>query len=109
MAEKEVLGHIDCPACGEKAGMRITLDKNGAPFGFCEANCDAQLRIGGSAQRVAAFLRMYPWAAGKPVPEPERRTYEGQARVYREAVKNPVTDAEPEPQTRPPGGFAFGL
>jgi hypothetical protein len=100
MAEKEVLGHIDCPACGEKSGMRVTLDKNGSPFGFCEANCDAQLRIGGSARRVAAFLRMYPWAAGKPVPD-----------TAPAPVKNPVTvpDDAPEQRQKPRAGFAFGL
>lgn len=42
--------------------MRITQDKNGDPFGFCDANCAAQLRIGGSPHRVAAFRRLYPWA-----------------------------------------------
>lgn len=69
MAEKEILGHIDCPACGTAKGMRITPDKNGDPFGYCEAECSAQLRIGGDKRRVAAFLKRYPWALGKPVTE----------------------------------------
>lgn len=64
---REVLGHIDCPCCGTAKGMRITADKNGAPFGYCEANCNVQMRIGGDARRVAAFVARYPWAAGKPV------------------------------------------
>lgn len=62
---KEALGHIHCPACGTAHGMRITHDKNGDPFGYCEDHCNAQLRIGGKARRVAAFLKLYPWAAGK--------------------------------------------
>lgn len=64
---REVLGHIDCPTCGTKAGMRITHDKNGEPFGFSEACCNQQMRVGGDARRVAAFINRYPWAAGKPV------------------------------------------
>lgn len=39
-APREVLGHIDCPACGTAGGMRVTLDKNAEPFGFCEARSD---------------------------------------------------------------------
>lgn len=69
MGEKKILGHIDCPACGTAKGMRITPDKNGHPFGYCEAECSAQLRIGGDSRRVAAFLKRYPWAAGQPVTE----------------------------------------
>jgi hypothetical protein len=81
--KRPVLGHIDCPACGTVAGMSITHDRNGEPYGYCEANCDAQLRIGGKARRVAAFIARYPWAKGEdvtpepkktadPVPEPEQ-------------------------------------
>lgn len=61
---KTVLGHIDCPTCGTKAGMRITHDKNGDPYGYCEASCSQQLRIGGDKHRVAAFLARFPWAKG---------------------------------------------
>ena len=61
----EVLGHIDCPTCGTSKGMRITHDKNGQPFGYCEAECSQQMRIGGDARRVAAFIRRHPFAAGK--------------------------------------------
>lgn len=66
MAKAETLGQIDCPCCGTAKGMRITHDKNGEPFGYCEANCSGQLRIGGDKRRVAAFVALYPWAAGKP-------------------------------------------
>lgn len=64
---KTVLGHIDCPTCGTVKGMRITLDKNQHPFGFCEAECGQQLRVGGDLRRVAKFVSRHPWAAAIPV------------------------------------------
>lgn len=93
--EKKVLGHIDCPSCGTVGGMRITLDKNGDPFGFCEANCDQQLRIGGNARRVRAFLERFPWASGEtvPVPVPEAKPAP--------AEKIPVTVTEKKPDEKP--------
>lgn len=51
---REILGYIDCPHCGEGSRMRITPDKSGAPFGYCE-ECNGQLRIGGNARRVESF------------------------------------------------------
>ena len=76
MAKAEILGHIDCPTCGTKGGMRITHDKNGDPFGFCESGCNQQMRIGGEKRRVAAFVNRYPWAGGstKPVTVPAATT-----------------------------------
>lgn len=50
-----LLGHINCPSCGTAKGMRVTTDKNGDPFGFCEAKCGQQLRVGGNSYRVAEF------------------------------------------------------
>lgn len=70
MSANRVKGHIDCPTCGTKGAMRITHDKNGDPFGFCEAGCNQQMRIGGSAHRVAKFVQRFPWAA-KPASETE--------------------------------------
>lgn len=67
--EKKVLGHIDCPTCGTAHGMRISEDKNGDPFGYCEVNCGQQLRIGGDPRRIRDFRARYAWAA-KPVPAP---------------------------------------
>lgn len=58
--EKTVYGHINCPHCGFAKGMRITADKTGAPFGFCEANCGGQLRIGGNPHRVREFFKAQP-------------------------------------------------
>ncbi len=65
---REVLGHIDCPTCGTKGGMRITPDKNGDPFGYCEAECNQQMRIGGDKRRVKAFAARYPWAMPPAAP-----------------------------------------
>jgi hypothetical protein len=63
---KPILGHIDCPTCASQLGMRITHDRNGDPFGYCEHFCGQQLRIGGSSHRVSKFLARYPWAARSP-------------------------------------------
>lgn len=95
----EVLGHIDCPACGTKGGMRITPDKNGDPFGFCEATCNAQLRIGGNPVRVREFVKLYPWAGKKPVTGTEPQP------VAAPAAK-PVQEQE---QKQKPARVPFGL
>lgn len=80
--EKVILGHIDCPTCGAAKGMRITHDKNGDPFGYCEAECGQQLRTGGDKRRVNKFLARFPWASGTaPVTD---------------TGKKPVTASEPE-------------
>jgi hypothetical protein len=57
---REILGHIDCPHCGMSGGMRITLDKSGAPFGYCEGDCSGQMRVGGNAARIAKFYAKHP-------------------------------------------------
>jgi hypothetical protein len=62
--EKTILGRIDCPSCGYKDGMRVTHDKNSNPFGYCDASCGQQLRIGGDPRRVRDFIARHPWAAG---------------------------------------------
>ncbi len=58
--DKTIYGRIDCPICKTKDGVRITKDKNGEPFGFCDAKCEQQLRIGGKDYRVEAFAKSYP-------------------------------------------------
>lgn len=76
--DKVILGHIDCPTCGTAKGMRITHDKNGDPFGYCEAECGQQLRVGGDKRRVRQFVARYPFAGAvtgtdteaKPAPTP---------------------------------------
>lgn len=66
MLKREILGHIKCPVCDHE--MRITPDKNGEPFGYCEVGCNLQLRIGGNAYRVGKFIARYPWAKPGAVP-----------------------------------------
>lgn len=95
MAEKTILGHIDCPTCGTKAGMRITHDKNGEPFGYCEAECNQQMRIGGDKRRVKAFVARFPWAmppavpATAPAPEAKPAPAPAPAKAIKKPVANP--------------------
>jgi hypothetical protein len=65
MAHRELLGHIDCPICGFANGVRVTEDKNGNPFAYCEGDCDQQIPIGNGAKstverRVQKFYAKYP-------------------------------------------------
>ena len=60
MADDNVIGRINCPVCGKENGVRITPDRNGKPFGFCDMGCDFQMRIGGKPRRESAFLNLYP-------------------------------------------------
>lgn len=53
----DLLGVIECPHCGDS--MKVKEDKNGDPFGHCE-HCSGQVRVGGSAGRVARFLAKNP-------------------------------------------------
>lgn len=106
--EKDVLGYIDCPSCGTSDGMRITHDKNAEPFGFCEAECNQQLRIGGSPRRVALFVKRYPWAAGVPVPVPvPEKKPEKVATEAKPAPGLPVSVPVPKKPVR--SGFDMGL
>jgi hypothetical protein len=94
-SDKQILGHIDCPTCGAAKGMRITHDKNNEPFGYCEANCSQQLRVGGDARRVRDFVARHPWAAAPgtgtaPPSAPAPVTAPQEA-------KKPVTVTAPEP------------
>lgn len=75
MAEKQIMGHIDCPTCGTVGGMRVTADKNGHPFGFCTATCGQQLRVGPDPDRIRRFLsrhaaKLAPPAAPAPAAAP---------------------------------------
>lgn len=98
---REVLGHIDCPACGTKDGMRITPDKNGEPFGYCEANCSAQLRIGGDRRRVAAFVARYPWAKPPAVPVTAPAPAPGPAPAAAKTSTPAKPKADPAPAPAP--------
>ncbi len=100
--DRNILGHIDCPTCGTAKGMRITHDKNGDPFGYCEAECGQQLRVGGDKRRVRQFVERYPFAgavtvtdtAPAPAPTPEAK---------------PVTEAKPAPPPKPRSPFEDAL
>jgi len=95
MKERTILGYIHCPTCGMKDGMRITEDKNGDPFGFCESHCGQQLRIGGDRRRVRDFFERYPQmqrrgdlpAAPAPAPAPA-------------AAPTPAPESEPAPKAK---------
>lgn len=91
---KEILGHIDCPFCGTSKGMRITPDKNGEPFGYCEAECSGQLRVGGDKRRVQAFLARFPWAKEqkKPVTETVSDTASPAAAPPKPPAKKPSSN-----------------
>lgn len=79
---KIVYGRISCPHCHMIDAMRITADKNGQPFGFCDLNCGGQLKIGGNPFRVNKFFEAHPGIAKamKGEQEPER-TPEIQAEI----------------------------
>lgn len=53
----QVFGEISCPHC--TGSMTVKADKNGEPFGYCDS-CKGQLRVGGNAGRVSAFVKKYP-------------------------------------------------
>lgn len=89
MTARTILGHIDCPHCHAKGSMRITPDKNGAPFGFCEVEaCGGQLRVGGKPGRVRAFYAAHPH-----VKRPDQ--------VATEPAPAPVTVTPPAPTPAP--------
>lgn len=107
MATKEPLGYIDCPCCGMTEGMRIAPDKNGDPFGYCEANCGQQMRIGGDKRRVRDFLKRYP--------QFDRREKETESKVTAEPMPPvvPVVPAHliptPQPAKKPRSAFEDAL
>lgn len=118
MKARTILGHIDCPHCGTAGGMRITPDRNGAPFGYCEAECGGQLRVGGDPRRVAAFYRKHPHVkvdAGQAAPAPAKPAAAPKAAPAAAAAKAPAPApaAAPVPVPAPaaprrlPGPFDF--
>jgi hypothetical protein len=92
----EILGYIACPSCGTDHGMRITRDKNGHPFGWCEKNCGQQLRVGPDQRRIRDFFKLYPQLSAR-APEPAAATSAEPMPVPQ--VKVPV--AEPKPAVKP--------
>jgi len=104
--EKPILGHIDCPHCAEKMGVKH--DKNGDPFGHCE-ECGGQLRVGGNPARLRKFLTRHPWAAKPTVAaaDPVTVTEKPRAPAPVPAPTAPVT--APAPQQRRRASFADAL
>lgn len=106
--EKNIIGRTECPCCGTKDGMRFTLDRNGKPFGYCDAECRAQLRVGGDARREKLFAARYPWANGAPVtvtasapaPEPEKPVTVTDTAPRKKKPEKPVTVTQPIPAKR---------
>lgn len=100
---KEILGRIDCPYCKLSQGIRVTHDKNGMPFGYCDGGCHGQMKVGGDAFRVGRFVDQYPWAA----PLNTAKTVSVQVREPEpEAPKPslapaPVQQAKPKPEPKP--------
>ena len=106
MKNKQILGHIDCPTCGTAKGMRLTPDNNGDPFGFCEANCGQQLRIGGDKRRVRDFVARHPWA----VTDTDAGAASAKASAPPPATfKTPVTEKKPPAKPVPDKPKAAGV
>lgn len=109
MKARNILGHIDCPACGTAKGVRVTPDKNGEPFGYCEATCGLQLRIGGDPDRVRRFVARYPWADPQAAaPSPVTATAPSPAPTTKPA-KAPAPAPAQAPAPKPRGGLDEAL
>ena len=73
--------------------MRITPDKSGAPFGYCEGDCSGQMRVGGNAARIEKFYAKNPHIkrVGPLTATPEKIEIEPAAREIEPAkVSKPV-------------------
>lgn len=76
MAKRDMMGRIDCPYCGYKDGMKITEDKSGNPFGYCDAQCAGQISVRSDEQRKKLFFAKYPHLKrtdAPPVEKPAQR------------------------------------
>lgn len=112
---KDILGYITCPTCGTAKGMRVSKDKNGDPFGFCEAECEQQMRVGGKRSRVRKFVENYPQfsehfaervasSVGEVTPKPEaEKTPEIKPEI------KPEPPAKPKSSGNPLMDFALGV
>lgn len=77
--------------------MRVTADKNGDPFGYCE-DCAQQLRVGGDRHRVRRFMERHGLAAA-PAAAPVPVTGTGAAKPAPAAA--PATAPAPAPAPAP--------
>jgi len=103
-SDKTIYGHINCPSCGTVGGVRITKDKNGEPFGFCEAKCEVQIRFGGKPYRVNEFKRNYPAIAAAMSAEAVTGT-EKPAAPIAEKPAQPAQPAQAVHQAAEKAGF----
>lgn len=110
MAKREVLGHMDCPECG-LSGAEVKPQKNGLAYRWCP-ECNAQYfpRTEEASARLLKKARASVPVTGT---EPERRSYEGQRKVYEESVSGtaaPVPEQVPEqPKKRGSGNVLLDL
>lgn len=109
MKERTLLGHIDCPTCGMTAGMRITEDKNGEPFGYCEANCGQQLRIGGDKRRVRDFFQRHPTMQRRHDDAPAVTEQTPEAEPPAAAMPAPAAAAKGKTKAEPRSAMADAL
>lgn len=106
MAKREILGLMDCPECG-MSGAEVKAQKNGLAYRWC-GECNAQYftRTAEASARLLAKVGAGGTAEpeAKPVTvteaEPERRSYEGQAKVYADSIK-PVPEARKAEPKKP--------
>lgn len=103
MNKGHLLGHIDCPTCGFKGGMRVTMDKNLHPFGYCEGDCSQQLRVGPDKYRIGKFYERYPHL--KPVTDTDTKGGE----VGKPAEPGPVEAPAVEPKPKKGALSYFGM
>jgi hypothetical protein len=105
-ADKEVFGRVTCPCCRVSDAMRITKDKNGSPFGFCDASCEVQLRIGGSQYRVNKFYEAHPLIKKKMLIEAVEGAIPAMVKAA-EPVKTVKPEKQPEPAKKSDDDFTL--
>lgn len=89
MAKGEVLGHIECPACGW-ADMEVRADKKGNPYGYC-IECNQQIFTHGGTRGAHLLARMRK--ASAPAADPAPTTPAGSPR-------EPAPEDAPAPKRR---------
>lgn len=105
MAKREILGVMTCPECGA-TGAHIKAQRSGLLYRWCADGCNAQFFARNPDQEKAMRAALPKPAAPVTDTEPERRSYEGQAKVYRESLETPEPEpAKPAPKAKPASGF----
>ena len=88
---RKAVGHLKCLCCAEKVAVRESV--NGLTVAACPF-CGIQVQAHG--EDSDEWLRGLAGAERKQTTEPERRSYEGQAKVYEATDKA----GEPPKKTR---------